>query len=561
MIHSPRSSGRTGRPHPASFTFLGGTAAALLGLGAPVADADAQVTAIALSGSQVPDANAGTEFLFFDAPTINASGEIAFSSILDGSPGGNAGVFRSRGGTLVEVARAGEQAPGANPGVVFEAFEAPLLSDSGDVAFLGLLSGAGADSLTERGIFLDSGGVLGDVARSLAEAPGSDGNPIVFTRLGSPRLDASGQVVFEADRLAPGAAGGAASTPVGGVFRGGTESLTEVARQGLPVPGAGAGVVFESFASPAIAGSGQTVFSAGLAGPGVDASNGFGLFREAAGTVVEVAREGAAAPGSGAGVVFDQLSFDPTTNAAGQTAFLASLAGEGFDSSNNLAVFSEGAGGLTEIARQGQQAPGEASGITFESFGNPVISITGETAFAASLIGPDSVFDDLQGIYRAGSEGLVQVVGTDAEVPGGAPGDTFNFLFDPLLNASGQVAFEAVLASADGTDFSTALYATNLDGELVEIVREGDSVNVSNDPLAEDFRTLTGFLFSFAIDGDSRSGLRNGFNDLGQVVFEASFDDGSSGVFVSNVVAVPEPTTAALLALGGAALLGRRRSA
>jgi hypothetical protein len=64
-------------------------------------------------------------------------------------------------------------------------------------------------------------------------------------------------------------------------------------------------------------------------------------------------------------------------------------------------------------------------------------------------------------------------------------------------------------------------------------------------------------------------GYENGsatpFNDRGELVFGASFLDGSSGVFVTSAVAViPEPSSFALVALGfvgvvGVVALRRRR--
>jgi hypothetical protein len=44
--------------------------------------------------------------------------------------------------------------------------------------------------------------------------------------------------------------------------------------------------------------------------------------------------------------------------------------------------------------------------------------------------------------------------------------------------------------------------------------------------------------FAGSLNGDA-----TGFNNLGQVAFLAEFTDGSEGVFVSNVVSVPEPST------------------
>jgi hypothetical protein len=50
-----------------------------------------------------------------------------------------------------------------------------------------------------------------------------------------------------------------------------------------------------------------------------------------------------------------------------------------------------------------------------------------------------------------------------------------------------------------------------------------------------DFRTLSDL--NFATASGNSDGRSSGFNNLGQLVFWASFTDGSQGVFVSNAVA------------------------
>ena len=57
-------------------------------------------------------------------------------------------------------------------------------------------------------------------------------------------------------------------------------------------------------------------------------------------------------------------------------------------------------------------------------------------------------------------------------------------------------------------------------------------------------------------------GRRSGFNDRGQLAFWAQFTDGTEGVFVTNLVAVPEPSGCYLLALGLllAGVIGVRRN-
>ena len=120
-----------------------------------------------------------------------------------------------------------------------------------------------------------------------------------------------------------------------------------------------------------------------------------------------VAREGAVAPGVGAGVSFDDLNdVSPVINDLGQTAFSAGIAGVGVVDANDRGVWSEGTGVLTVVAREGDQAPGAGTGVVFSEVlvleipwypGDPfqvpaflgtVINGVGQTAFAAAVSGP-----------------------------------------------------------------------------------------------------------------------------------------------------------------------------
>ena len=76
---------------------------------------------------------------------------------------------------------------------------------------------------------------------------------------------------------------------------------------------------------------------------------------------------------------------------------------------------------------------------------------------------------------------------------------------------------------------------------MVEIARTGELFDVNDDPLVDDLREIVSLSF-FANIGDGNGGA-SAFNDQGQLAFAAFFNDGTSGVFVSNLVAtaVPEP--------------------
>jgi len=55
---------------------------------------------------------------------------------------------------------------------------------------------------------------------------------------------------------------------------------------------------------------------------------------------------------------------------------------------------------------------------------------------------------------------------------------------------------------------------------------------------------------SFAGGSGNEDGQQSGFNDLGQVAFFAEGSNNVSGIFISNVAAVPEPASVFLLGAG-----------
>ena len=102
----------------------------------------------------------------------------------------------------------------------------------------------------------------------------------------------------------------------------------------------------------------------------------------------------------------------------------------------------------------------------------------------------------------------------------------------PALNSAGQTAF-----IADLSDGGAGIWATDRTGVLQLIAQRGGSLEVA----PGDVRTIdwlafrTGDIYYTTFD--------TGLNDLGQVAFWAQFTDGTGGIFVSNAVAVPEPST------------------
>ena len=100
------------------------------------------------------------------------------------------------------------------------------------------------------------------------------------------------------------------------------------------------------------------------------------------------------------------------------------------------------------------------------------------------------------------------------------------------LNDSGTLAFVGDLTAG-----GRAIYLRSSDGTLTRIIGNGDALDGS---------TITGLTFPFA-----------SINDAGQIAFAASLADGRQGVFVGTVV--PEPSSLALIGVGGLMAILRRR--
>ncbi|MGD8682105.1 MAG: hypothetical protein PVJ33_17200, partial [Lysobacterales bacterium] len=152
---------------------------------------------------------------------------------------------------------------------------------------------------------------------------------------------------------------------------------------------------------------------------------------------------------------------------------------------------------LDVIAEKGESAPGTAS--TFNGFGVPATNGSSEVTFQADLS------DGETGIWGPdGLGGLERVAETGQAAPGAPAGDTFLSFSDPLLNAAGQVAFEAELDVAVARSYRWGIWKTDGAGSLGLVARGG--ANAPGLLFGEEFTNLLG---------------QPVFNDLGDVAFHA----------------------------------------
>jgi hypothetical protein len=430
-------------------------------------------------GDAAPGTEPGVVYLFFGSnnnPVFNDAGQTAFYGSLTGPgivPGNAAGIWSEGAGSLALVARSGDQAPGTDPGVVFTNTISSYsrFNDAGQVAFASRLTGPGVTTANEFGIWSEGGGSLDLVAREGDQAPGTALGVVYDGSLGVSGINGAGQVVL-------GDSGA-------GIWSGGTGALSLVAHTGDVVLGTGG--EFNGFSGlTAINDAGQTAFKGFLFGPpDVDSTNDSGIWVGDSGSLNLVAREGDAAPGTGAGVVYGNMGV-PVINGAGKTAFLGDLAGAGVDvtqDGNNHGIWSEGDGSLALVARKGDAAPGTGPGVVF-----------------GVLFGPQST-------------------------------PTFS---DPVMNGAGQIAFVGNITGAGVNSITNhGIWATDTNGVLTLIAREGDLFDIDDNPLVETLRTIK--TVEMATGSGGEDGRPSSFNDAGQLVFKLTFTNGVKGIYVATI--------------------------
>ncbi len=216
------------------------------------------------------------------------------------------------------------------------------------------------------------------------------------------------------------------------------------------------------------------------------------------------------------GVLFD-YGGEPDIDDAGQIAFIATVYGNGIDSTNSWGIWSGLDGTLAPVVRSGDRDPD--SGKAFNSFQNVVVHGPERVAFQATLAGLDGSSNLDQGIWSSFS-GIVKGV-TGPIVP---DYPLFCAQLEELgITGAADIIFHHPDCSAQ--IWSSVYGAARLieAGELVEVF-PGDVRKIS----AAGFGNSVYHSPSGGEDGRARV-----WNDGGEFVFIAGFEDGSSGVFVS----------------------------
>jgi hypothetical protein len=420
-----------------------------LTIAAPVmAQVDVSLRTIVLRDTPHPSLPMDTAFDRFDAPRINEDGRIAFTARLMGPPvtniddgsvwtdrsGGLEMVYRENGGApfAIDIRYAGFASPAFNEHAAL-AFSAGLFDNSGpalqptNVAIiqeeptffvfpvaregfnapgttmsfasipLAPFNGAGqtafGSSLTDGTFFerragvwtFEPGGTLDNVALAGSPAPGVPGYELL--QLGDPTQSATGDIVFRATLIDPAANPIPDFLPLAIYRPDGAGSLELIAWTDPSIPPIGQAHFEDLSREPALAYDGTVTFWGRQIGDLITEETDAAIFRTSSSGLVELVREGDAAPGTGA--QFSRITPEFAHNDSGQIAMAAYVAGTGVNPDNNSGVWArlDPGAGFELIAREGDAAPGVAN-AEFAMFGSPTINRVGQVTFHAQLRGP-----------------------------------------------------------------------------------------------------------------------------------------------------------------------------
>ena len=506
---------------------------------------------VALSGENAP--GAGRTFnRNFGSPVINNLGQTAFAGALN-CCSISGGVWSTGTGSLQNVGLTGSPAqPGGSQ--IYSAIGNVQLDDLGRTTVVAQITGVPAEF---RGAFTATDST--HVTKIAAS-----GDPIVGS---NPSLNfvGVGGVVGSS-----GVISGTAAKPNSSVtsllwVSDGNGPAHKLLQSGDPVPFAGPNTVFGSqvrntFFTPDINGVGQLGLRASFVTSSSDVNYNYHLIlADTNGNLESVLDSGDAAPGFAAGVKFGAIS-DPTINNLGDFAYGGVIGPFGVGSREGVWISKHGA--VPELIALQNTQPAAAPSLTltktfFDDTGDNFVRISDkrDVAFIGEVNGPGLFNAESVWIGSSASNVHPLLIEGSAvpERPSVAfrsmPSTTGDLISQLTMNKNSQVAFLAGISGV-GPDLRSGLFATDAAGVLHPIVLYGDMIEVS----PGNFRQVDDINF----DGGRFSPV-SGLNDLGQIAFAIRFTDGSGGVFISDAVAVPEPSLAAMVTAGISILAIRAR--
>jgi hypothetical protein len=214
----------------------------------------------------------------------------------------------------------------------------------------------------------------------------------------------------------------------------------------------------------------------------------------------------------------------PAMNTLGHTAFEATVTGaqqvEGIAGRSTCGIWADDSTGTRQlVVRSGADAPGIA-GAVFSRLGDPAYNNNDQIAFWANL--RSVMGGNPSGIWSNSGGSLALVAHTGMQAPGCPRGVKFSSFLRFALPDQGGVVFLAKLSHTTRAA-DRGIWAVDTNGALQLIVREGQLHPVTGKKITR----ITFLPTPLFVGGQTR-----GFNQsTGDLIYEASFSDGSKGIF------------------------------
>jgi hypothetical protein len=208
--------------------------------------------------------------------------------------------------------------------------------------------------------------------------------------------------------------------------------------------------------------------------------------------------------------------YDPVLGPGNELYALGSVWTPGFDYDDPLGIWSDRSGEFTLLVREGDAAPGAASGDTFQRFCRVVPGAGVRFAMSANLVRlPPLLPLGCDGIWAERDAGLSLVALRGEPATGMHAGATFAKFNDLALNAAGDLSFTAVTSGPGPIpdSYGTGLWRDR--GAVPELIaRDGDAAP-GIDPVA--------FFMGFHPAGPPFGSLVT-LDESGHLTFKASLD-------------------------------------
>lgn len=507
----------------------------------------------------------------YQVPALNNNGQVAVAGFAERGPTGSVEgaqavwVYEPNGQAQL-IVREGDTLAGAINNTVLETAFNPAVNDQGQIVFqANLINPNDLSDTTSRQALIQADPILG--ARVIAQqgqsfvAPNGLTTTIRELRNGW-GINQNGTAIVFAIVESPGV--GAFGTPL--LIN--ETGITPVAFAGQTATGFNDGTTFEGGSFPSFNDSDQAAYLAVLnnTAPGTGDLAIIGPTPAGTGPLAQTFTN---APGFSDGSQL-QTFWNPVTNNAGQTAFLArARLGIGSTAQDTYVIYRSNGTTLETIAVQGQAITGLNAG---ETVGTPSIDVkisaNGGVSFSAQILDTNGqpFPDEINGFFGP-RNGQTALLARDGQA---APGVDDGALFDlnntsPIINANGDIAFIARLMTGTGPEVTTAndsaLFFYDANTDLIELVlREGDLVDIDLDPNNEILSPVRAISLRAQHSGEGRN--VNGFNDNGWLATELTFGVATSGIYLIDPRGgpVPEPTTASLLLATFLLAVTRRRN-